>query len=196
MPVATASSGRGWLPDVQHSSSPNFDARPQGVCIDLLVLHNISLPPGGYEPEAIVALLTSRLDPDADPFFATLGGLRVSSHFLVDRQGLVTQLVSCDERAWHAGISQFEERTGCNDFSIGVELIGSDFVAFDPRQYAALARLTTALRRRYPLRAVRGHQHIAPDRKTDPGPFFDWSRLACDARLPSAMLPPGNFGPV
>jgi AmpD protein len=115
---------------------------------------------------------------------------------VIDRSGSVTQLVSCEARAWHAGISQFEERVGCNDFSIGVELIGSDFVAFDPRQYTALARLTTALRRRYPLRAVRGHQHIAPDRKTDPGPFFDWSRLARGARLSSAMLPAGNSGLV
>ncbi len=189
MSGAAASSGRGWLPDVRRRPSPNFDARPPGASVDLLVIHNISLPPGRYESEAILALLTGRLDPGGDPFFATLGGLRVSSHFLIDRKGSVTQLVSCEARAWHAGISQFAERVGCNDFSIGVELIGSDFVAFDPLQYAALARLTMALRQRYPLRAVRGHQHIAPERKTDPGPFFDWSRLARDAGLSSAMLP-------
>ena len=180
----------GWLVGVRRCPSPNCDARPPDAAIELLVIHNISLPPGVFGGGTIEALFTNRLDPHAHPFLATLAGLRVSSHFLIERDGRVTQFVSCLARAWHAGASAFEGRRACNDFSLGVELEGTDFVAFEAVQYAALARLTRALRARYPLRAVRGHQHVALERKTDPGPFFDWRRFATAAALPAALLPP------
>lgn len=182
----------GWLLGVRRIESPNCDERPHGATIDLLVIHNISLPPGVFGSGTVEALFTNRLDLSAHPFFGMLGSVRVSSHFLIARNGRVTQFVSCRRRAWHAGASEFEGRRACNDFSLGVELEGTDFIAFAPAQYAALARLVRALRGRYPLRALRGHQHIARDRKTDPGPFFDWHRLARDAELPAALLPPNR----
>lgn len=181
---------QGWLAGVRRCPSPNCDARPPGTAIELLVIHNISLPPGHFGGGAIEALFLNRLDPSADRFFAALAGVRVSSHFLIERSGRITQFVSCLERAWHAGASEFDGRSACNDFSIGIELEGTDFEPFEAAQYAALAGLTRALRARYPLRAVRGHQHIAADRKTDPGPRFDWLRLASDAQLPATFLPP------
>jgi N-acetyl-anhydromuramoyl-L-alanine amidase len=187
--MAAREGASGWLPGARRMPSPNFDARPLGAVIDLLVIHNISLPPGQFETESIEALFTNRLDVAADPFFSALGGLRVSSHFVIDRKGEITQFVDCTDRAWHAGVSEFEGRRRCNDFSIGVELIGSDFVEFEPAQYAALAQLTAALRERYAIRAVRGHQHIATERKTDPGPFFDWWRFARETSIDSLMLP-------
>ncbi len=180
---------RGWLHGVRHCLSPNHDARPAGVPVDLLVIHNISLPPGDFGSGTIEALFLNRLDPRADPFLATLSGLSVSTHFLIERDGRTTQFVSCLDRAWHAGASEFEGRIACNDFSIGIELEGTDFVAFEASQYHALAMLVSALQTRFALRAVRGHQHIAPGRKTDPGPHFDWRRLALEAALPAAMLP-------
>jgi len=180
---------RGWLNGVRHCLSPNHDARPAGVPVDLLVIHNISLPPGDFGSGTIEALFLNRLDPRADPFLATLSGLSVSTHFLIERDGRTTQFVSCLDRAWHAGASEFEGRIACNDFSIGIELEGTDFVAFEASQYRALAMLVSALQTRFALRAVRGHQHIAPGRKTDPGPHFDWRRLATEAALPAAMLP-------
>ncbi len=179
----------GWLAGARRCPSPNFDARPPDVAIELLVIHNISLPPGVFGGGTIEALFANRIDARAHPFLATLTELRVSSHFLIERDGRVTQFVSCLARAWHAGASAFEGRRACNDFSLGVELEGTDFVAFEAAQYAALARLARALRARYPLRAVRGHQHVALARKTDPGPFFDWRRFAADAALPAALLP-------
>lgn len=189
-PADLAVDDDGWVAAVHRCPSPNCDARPDGAAIDLLVIHNISLPPGRFGGGAIADLFLNRLDPRAHPFFAALAGLRVSSHFLIERDGRITQFVSCLQRAWHAGASSFEGRAGCNDFSIGVELEGTDFAAFEAAQYAALAQLVRALRARYALRAVRGHQHVAHDRKTDPGPFFDWRRLALEAALPEALLPP------
>jgi AmpD protein len=179
----------GWVRRARRVVSPNCDDRPAGTRIELLVIHNISLPPGGFDAALVEALFTNRLDPRGHPFFATLAGLRVSAHFVIDRAGAITQFVDCERRAWHAGVSSFEGRPRCNDFSIGIELIGSDFVAFEAEQYRALARLTRTLRGRWPLRAVRGHQHIAPMRKTDPGPHFDWRGYARAARLPASMLP-------
>lgn len=170
--------------------SPHFDARPPQMPIDLLVLHAISLPPGEYGGDAIERLFTGRLDSGAHPAFASLQGLRVSAHFLVDRSGRLLQFVGCGDRAWHAGESSFEGRVRCNDFSIGVELEGCDADPFAPAQYAALARLARSLAAAYPLRAVRGHSDIAPGRKTDPGPHFDWGRFAAATRLPWS-LPPG-----
>ncbi len=145
--------------------------------VDLLVVHNISLPPGQYGGEAIVDLFLNRLDPDAHPFYAQLLALRVSAHFLVRRDGELIQFVPCGRRAWHAGVSSFGGRTRCNDFSIGVELEGSDHDPFEDAQYERLAALVRLLRSRYRLDHLAGHSDIAPGRKTDPGPHFDWPRL-------------------
>jgi AmpD protein len=157
--------------------SPNFDVRPDGTAIDLLVIHNISLPPGQFGGPFIADLFGNRLDCDAHPYFDQLRAMRVSAHFLIQRDGMVMQFVSANDRAWHAGVSSFRGQERCNDFSIGIELEGSDFEAFEPAQYDALAALTLALQERYPLANVAGHEHIAPCRKTDPGPFFDWTRF-------------------
>lgn len=179
----------GWLDGVCRLPSPHYDARPAAAEVELLVLHNISLPPGRFGSGCVEQLFCGGLDPAAHPFFELLAGARVSAHFLIDRSGRIVQFVSCADRAWHAGASAFEGRSGCNDFSVGVELEGTDFTAFAREQYAALARLTGALRSALPLRAVRGHCHIAPGRKTDPGPLFDWRRFAEEAGLPPGWLP-------
>lgn len=179
----------GWLVGIRRVPSANCDARPPGAAVELLVIHNISLPPGRFGSGCIERLFGNSLDAAAHPFLELLARLRVSAHFLIERNGGITQFVSCNERAWHAGASSFEGRAGCNDYSVGVELEGTDFTAFDPAQYAALARLTTALRRAFPLRAARGHSDIAPGRKTDPGPLFDWRAFAAQARLPAHWLP-------
>jgi AmpD protein len=166
----------GWYRLAARVPSPNFDDRPEGTAISLLVVHNISLPAGRYGTSCISDLFCNRLDCDADPSFAQLRGVRVSAHFLIRRDGQLIQFVSAASRAWHAGISAFGGRDRCNDFSIGVELEGTDADVFTDAQYQALSRLTAALQRRYPLADVAGHQHVAPGRKTDPGPFFDWLR--------------------
>lgn len=165
----------GWCSNVVRAPSPNFDVRPVGAVVDLLVIHNISLPPGQFGGSFIADLFGNCLDCDAHPYFDRLRQLRVSAHFLIQRDGAVLQFVSGNARAWHAGASAFDGRTCCNDFSIGVELEGSDFEPFLPVQYGALVTLTHALQARYGLRDVAGHEHIAPGRKTDPGPFFDWT---------------------
>ncbi|MGV8892901.1 MAG: 1,6-anhydro-N-acetylmuramyl-L-alanine amidase AmpD [Burkholderiaceae bacterium] len=170
----------GWCREVLRIASPNCDARSVGTAIDLLVIHNISLPPGQFGGEQICELFTNRLDCDAHPYFDQLRTLRVSSHFLIRRDGAVVQFVSVNERAWHAGLSSFGGRQGCNDFSIGIELEGTDFEPYAEPQYVALAGLTSALQARYRLTDVAGHQHIASGRKTDPGPFFDWQHY-CQA---------------
>jgi N-acetyl-anhydromuramoyl-L-alanine amidase len=157
--------------------SPNCDARPAGSAIELVVVHGISLPPGEFGGPHVEALFTNRLDPSAHPYFASVAQLRVSAHMLVDRNGVPTQFVPVRMRAWHAGQSSWQGRERCNDFSVGIELEGTDTLPYDARQYATLARLIVALRQRYPIRAVAGHSDIAPGRKTDPGPSFDWPRL-------------------
>ncbi|WP_194720702.1 1,6-anhydro-N-acetylmuramyl-L-alanine amidase AmpD [Noviherbaspirillum malthae] len=164
----------GWASDVERQPSPNFDARQPDTVIDLLVIHNISLPPEQFGGPYIADLFGNRLDCDAHPYFDLLRTLKVSAHFLIRRDGHIMQFVSANDRAWHAGLSSFCGRERCNDFSIGIELEGSDFQPFEPAQYEALSALTSALMQRYPLAAVAGHEHIAPGRKTDPGPFFDW----------------------
>ena len=176
----------GWLEGVCHIHSPNFDARPAGAAIRLIVVHNISLPPGHYGGGHISRLFTNTLDISADPYFVQLAGLRVSAHILIERDGASTQFVSFSDRAWHAGVSQFEGCPACNDFSIGIEVEGTDFEGFSDAQYAALNTITSALLTAYPIEAVRGHSDIAPNRKTDPGPFFDWDRLA----LPTSVSLP------
>ena len=169
----------GWLPGLAHVPSPNFDARPPGLTVDVLVIHAISLPARGYGGPWIRDLFLNRLDHSAHPTFARLRGLRVSAHFLVRRTGEAIQFVSIDERAWHAGISRHGARTACNDFSIGIELEGCDDDAFTDVQYTALGTLTQRLLRACPALGVEGivgHADIAPGRRTDPGPHFDWAR--------------------
>lgn len=169
--------GGGWLEGARRVPSPNHDRRPEGTPPELLVVHHISLPPERFSGEAIERLFTNRLDHDTHPYFQQLRGVRVSAHFLIRRRGELLQFVDCDLRAWHAGVSSFQGRERCNDFSIGIELEGSAAAAFTEAQYRRLAALTTALCERHPLRWVAGHSDIAPGRKTDPGPRFDWSRF-------------------
>jgi AmpD protein len=157
--------------------SPNADARPAGTEITLLVVHNISLPPGVFGGDDVLRLFTNTLDCASHPAYEPLRALRVSAHCLVRRTGEVAQLVPCARRAWHAGESQWCGRPRCNDFSIGVELEGTDTLPYADVQYRRLARLANALRRRYPIADMVGHSDIAPARKTDPGPAFDWPRL-------------------
>jgi len=169
----------GWFPDLRRVPSPNFDGRPAGVVTDLLVIHAISLPPRRYGGPWIEDLFLNRLDTAADPYFAGLAGLRVSAHFLVRRDGIPLQFVSIADRAWHAGVSRFRGRTACNDFSIGIELEGCDEDPFTDAQYAALVTLTLRLMEACPritAETIVGHSDIAPERRTDPGPCFDWPR--------------------
>lgn len=165
---------QGWFSGVRRVLSPNCDTRPALVAIDLLVIHNISLPPNEYGGNAIERFFTNGLDHSEHSYYEQLKGVRVSSHFLVRRDGQIVQFVSCRKRAWHAGVSTWHGRSHCNDFSIGIELEGSDLESYTERQYAALARLTRRLKRSYPINEIVGHSDIAPGRKSDPGPFFDW----------------------
>lgn len=167
---------------IQRVPSPNHDERPEGVAPSLLVIHNISLPPGEFGSGAIEALFTNTLDHESHPYYTALRGLCVSSHFLIARDGALVQFVACGLRAWHAGFSSFEGRERCNDFSIGIELEGDDASAFEQRQYAMLIALTDALTKGYPIESVAGHSDIAPGRKTDPGPHFDWSFYLANIR--------------
>jgi AmpD protein len=166
---------QGMLTGAEYIPSPNCDDRP--ACpIDLLVIHNISLPPGEFGGDGIRQLFTNKLDVATHPYYQTIVGIKVSAHFLVRREGRVIQFVPCKKRAWHAGESCWQDRSCCNDFSLGIELEGSDTVPFTDAQYAALSRLTLALRAAYPICAIAGHSDISPLRKTDPGPYFDWTR--------------------
>jgi AmpD protein len=168
---------RGYAGPARQIRSPNCDARPGGAEVNLLVVHGISLPPGEFGGSGIVRLFTNRLDATAHPCYASLASVRVSAHFLIRRHGELLQFVSCNDRAWHAGVSSWQGRAHCNDFSIGVELEGTDDIPYEAAQYTMLARLVRALRRTYPIAGVVGHSDIAPARKTDPGPAFDWTRL-------------------
>ena len=170
----------GLLAAARRVTSPNADPRPPGFAPELIVIHGISLPPGRYGGPWIDQLFTNSLPAEADPYFATIQQLRVSSHVLIDREGRVTQYVPFHERAWHAGPSYWRGRANCNDFSIGIELEGTDEVPYDDRQYLALVPLIAALQDSYPALAegwIAGHSDIAPGRKTDPGRAFDWGRL-------------------
>lgn len=174
------SSDGAWLLEARSVLSPNCDERPDGD-IDLIVVHGISLPPGEYGGPWIDDLFCNRLDSGAHPYFAEIAGLRVSSHVLIRRDGEVVQYVPFTRRAWHAGQSCYRGRAACNDFAIGIELEGDDETPYEAVQYERLAELITLLRRRFPAigaDAVVGHCDIAPGRKTDPGPAFDWQRLA------------------
>ena len=180
----------GWTRDARVLPSPNFEGRPAGAVPTLIVIHNISLPPGEFGGSAIADLFLDRLDCDAHPYYdAHLRGLRVSSHFVIRRDGALEQFVSCEKRAWHAGVSNFFGRERCNDFSIGIELEGADAIPFEAGQYATLAALVRALVARYPIEALAGHSDIAPGRKTDPGPHFDWARLQRETSLTDRYFP-------
>ena len=179
----------GWFEGVRHCPSPNFNARPAGE-ISLLVIHNISLPPGQFGTGKVQQFFGNQLVADEHPYFAGICSLRVSAHFLIERDGAVFQFVSCRDRAWHAGVSRFEGRENCNDFSLGIELEGTDDLAYSDAQYATLTTLIGELRRTYPaIRAERivGHSDIAPGRKTDPGGAFDWQRLHTALKLESTQ---------
>jgi len=170
----------GLLAAARQRPSPNHDERPAGMAVDLIVVHGISLPPGEFGGPWIDALFTNALNPAAHPYFQAIAGLRVSAHLLIRRDGELVQYAPFHRRAWHAGASSFAGRARCNDFSIGIELEGADAVPYDDRQYEQLARVIAALRAAYPTLTpdrLAGHADIAPDRKTDPGPAFDWGRL-------------------
>jgi len=175
----------GWLEGARRAPSANCDARPEGEDIRLVVIHNISLPPGEFGGRGVEELFTNRLDADAHPYYAAIRDLRVSAHFFIRRDGELVQFVPCALRAWHAGASSWRGCERCNDFSIGVELEGTDDAPFTDAQYDALNRLLDALRATYPIEGVTGHADIAPGRKTDPGACFDWGRV-------HAPLPPGE----
>lgn len=169
---------QGWLAAARHCPSPNFGPRPPGEPISLIVVHAISLPPGVWGSGDIERLFTNTLDWDSHPYHQRIRGLQVSAHFLIARDGALTQFVSVSDRAWHAGSSSWRGRANCNDYSIGIELEGLDDHPFEAIQYHRLRQLCRALRAHWPLRTVVGHQHIAPGRKTDPGSGFDWGELA------------------
>ena len=176
--VSLEQSGSPALPElnIQHIASPNVDARPN-CNIDMIVIHNISLPPYEYGGNGVVELFTNQLDTNAHPYYAEIHTLKVSSHFFIRRDGSLIQFVSCLARAWHAGVSKWQERERCNDFSVGIELEGSDIDGFETAQYTTLIQLIQALRLQYPIQHIVGHDAIAPGRKTDPGPYFDWDTV-------------------
>jgi AmpD protein len=167
----------GWYRFARHLPSPNFGPRPPGARVDLVVLHSISLPPGVYGGDEVQRLFTNTLDWNAHPYFKSIEGLQVSSHFYVRRDGQLWQFVSCEDRAWHAGESFWRGRGNCNDDSIGIELEGIEGGPFEAAQYETLSDLCAALAADYPIAHVAGHEHIAPSRKQDPGAGFDWQRL-------------------
>lgn len=183
IPSMTIENGR--LSAATWIGSPNSNARPAAISIDTIVIHNISLPPDEFGAgdangmHYVKALFTNQLDWNAHPYFQTIAGAEVSAHLFIERDGAITQFVSFDERAWHAGRSNYLGRPECNDYSIGIELEGSDFVAFEDAQYQALAKVIKAIYQAYPKthRHLTGHSDIAPGRKTDPGDYFEWAKL-------------------
>lgn len=179
----------GWYRFARALPSPNFNDRPCGASIDLIVVHAISLPPGHYGGDAVQRFFTNRLDWSAHPWFEQIRGVDVSAHFYIERSGALWQFVSCDDRAWHAGESLWRGRDRCNDDSIGIELEGADGDRFTPEQYEALAAVCAAIAQRYPIRHVAGHEHIAPVRKWDPGAGFDWRLLQAHLGWPDQYFP-------
>lgn len=167
----------GWYRFAHALPSPNFGTRPTDTKIDMVVLHNISLPPQQYGTGCVQQFFLNQLDHDAHPYFHTIRGVEVSAHFFVERTGKLWQFVSCDNRAWHAGKSTWKGRENCNDFSIGIELEGCDTDAFDTMQYETLNALLPAITQQYPIKEYVGHSDIAPRRKTDPGEYFNWARV-------------------
>jgi AmpD protein len=178
-----------WYRFAQRIESPNFGPRPAQALIDLIVIHSISLPPGQYGGNEITQLFTNQLDWDAHPYFDQIRGLQVSSHFVIRRDGALIQFVGCDQRAWHAGRSHYRGRDNCNDDAIGIELEGLEGDTFEPLQYETLASLCAALLERYPIAHIAGHEHIAPERKKDPGAGFEWHLLQQALSLPAEFFP-------
>lgn len=176
---------QGLLQGVRYIPSPNVDARPDGCTVSLIVIHNISLPPDQFGGPGVIQLFTNQLDPNEHPYYETIKDLRVSSHFFIRRDGELIQFVPCSQRAWHAGASNWNGRERCNDFSIGIELEGSDTTPFTDAQYACLNQLIAVLKAAYPIQDIKGHSDIAPGRKTDPGPCFDWGRVLLPPSRPS-----------
>ncbi len=184
-----ASWQQGWHSQAQKLASPNFGPRPTGACVDLIVIHSISLPPGQYGGDAVQRLFTNQLDWDAHPYFQDIRGLEVSSHFYIRRDGSLWQFVSCNDRAWHAGQSEYRGRRNCNDDSIGIELEGLEGDTFEDAQYQQLAFLCQDIQSHYPIAHLAGHEHIAPGRKMDPGPGFQWQRLKLLLDFPPQVFP-------
>jgi len=182
----------GWWRRARRCESPNHGPRPAGTPITLALIHSISLPPGEYGGDGVERLFTNRLDWDAHPYYQRIRGLQVSAHFFIRRDGEVMQFVSCEERAWHAGPSSWQGRDNCNDYSIGIELEGLEGETFEPSQYAALVPLLRALAARYPIDQVVGHEHVAPGRKIDPGPGFDWAGLRIALGWTDTFVAPPN----
>ena len=180
---------QGWCLGAEKCESPNFGPRPVNAHIDLIVVHSISLPPGQYGGQSVQQLFTNQLDWDAHPYFQTIRGLEVSSPFFIERTGRVWQFVSCNDRAWHAGVSEYRGRPNCNDDSVGIELEGLEGDTFEVPQYESLARLCQALGQHYPIAHVAGHEHIAPGRKKDPGPGFNWDVLQKNVAWPPQYFP-------
>nr|WP_235840047.1 1,6-anhydro-N-acetylmuramyl-L-alanine amidase AmpD [Derxia lacustris] len=172
----------------QQFASPHCNSRPEGQAVELIVLHNISLPPGQFGGDEVRDFFLGQLDPRGDAFLQSILPLRVSAHLFLRRDGSLLQFVPLGQRAWHAGVSNWRGRDGCNDFSIGIEIEGRDSLAYDARQYAALAPLLRAIAAAFPIAGVTGHEHIAPGRKTDPGPAFDWARAQRESGLPAAWF--------
>ena len=181
---------RGWYRHARRLDSPNFGARPQSARVDLIVIHSISLPPGEYGGGRVQQLFTNALDWQAHPFFESIRDLQVSAHFFIERDGALWQFVSCQDRAWHAGASHYRGRSNCNDDSIGIELEGLEGGEFEPAQYESLGSLCAALLQAYPIEHVAGHEHVAPGRKQDPGPGFDWLQLRNALGLKACQIPP------
>jgi N-acetyl-anhydromuramoyl-L-alanine amidase len=179
----------GWYRFARLMASPNFGPRPKDSLTDLIVIHSISLPPGEFANGNVQRLFTNQLDWDAHPYFEGLRGLQVSSHFFIARSGALWQFVGCDDRAWHAGLSSYRGRDNCNDDSIGIEMEGLEGAAFELAQYETLASLSAALLAAYPISHLAGHEHIAPRRKQDPGPGFEWVRLQQALGAPSKYFP-------
>ena len=170
----------GWLEGARRAPSPHADERPPGAAVSLVVVHGVSLPPGKFGGPWVEDFFRGRLDEAVHPYFQEISGLRVSPHLFIRRNGEIVQFVACQRRAWHAGVSSWHGRENCNDFSIGIELEGGDSIAYADAQYERLAGAIHALRARYPsigVNGIVGHSDIAPGRKTDPGPAFDWTRL-------------------
>jgi AmpD protein len=192
MPSASAALWKdGWYRFARHLPSPNHGSRPPGALVDLIVIHAISLPPGQYGGDEVQRLFTNALDWNAHPYFKSIEGMQVSAHFYIRRNGELWQFVSTDERAWHAGVSSYRGRGDCNDDSIGIELEGIDGGPFEAAQYESLSSLCAAIPQCYPIRHIAGHEHVAPERKKDPGAGFEWALLQRTLGWPPQYFPEG-----
>ena len=167
----------GFVQDIKLVLSPNCDARPKNISINLLVIHNISLPPDQYGGDYIEHFFTNQLNSSVDPYFQKIKNIKVSSHFVINREGNLIQYVSCNKRAWHAGVSEWNGKKNCNDYSIGIELEGSDHIEYTKSQYEKLNQLIDCLKSYYAIEAIVGHSDIATGRKTDPGSSFNWKKI-------------------